>query len=88
MTTRFRRLAFTLAAGLLALHAQAQDPVSLSATRVSGKAEIALNFGTSAAVVRAGGKMAGAPHTYGALTVGVAIDPAGNRIELVQGHTR
>ena len=144
------------AAGLLALNARAQEPVSLSATRVSGahvdqlakfyhnafglqqvqrltlpsgKTEIALNFGatpeaakanpaiqilvyqrdsddikdpgevhmlfsvtdikaTAAAVAKAGGKMAAEPHIFGKLTVGVAIDPAGNHIELVQGYSR
>lgn len=43
---------------------------------------------TAAAVVKAGGRMAGEPRTFGRLTVGVAIDPAGNHIELVQGFSR
>ena len=43
---------------------------------------------TAAAVIKAGGKMAGEPRTFGKLTVGVAIDPAGNPIELVQGYNR
>jgi predicted enzyme related to lactoylglutathione lyase len=41
---------------------------------------------TAAAVKAAGGSMAGAPRPFGktGITIGFAIDPAGNRIEMIQ----
>jgi predicted enzyme related to lactoylglutathione lyase len=41
---------------------------------------------TVAAITAAGGKMDGEPRPYGntGIVIGMAIDPAGNRIELIQ----
>jgi len=41
---------------------------------------------TVAALIAAGGKMDGEPRPYGntGIVIGMAIDPAGNRIELIQ----
>lgn len=41
---------------------------------------------TAAAITAAGGKMDGEPRPYGntGMVIGMAIDPAGNRIELIQ----
>ena len=41
---------------------------------------------TAAAVKAAGGSMAGEPRTFGntGIKIGIALDPAGNRIELIQ----
>ena len=41
---------------------------------------------TVAAIKAAGGSMAGDPRPYGntGITIGIAIDPAGNRIEMIQ----
>jgi len=45
---------------------------------------------TAAAVKAAGGKMDGDPRPYGntGIVIGFAIDPAGNRIELIQRATK
>ncbi len=74
------------AAQIVIMHRAAKltDPVPHLILNVSDLAA------TSAAVEAAGGKMDGKPRTFGntGIMIGFAIDPAGNRIELIQQPKR
>jgi predicted enzyme related to lactoylglutathione lyase len=74
------------AAQIVIMHADANanDPVPHLIFNVSDAAA------TAEAVKKAGGKMASDPKPFGntGIVIGIAIDPAGNRIELIQRPQR
>ena len=70
-------------AQIVILHRESDDPKDTMAHVIFNVTDI---HATAAAITAAGGKMERAPFVFGntGITIGLAVDPAGNHIEMLQ----